>query len=262
MKSYGITENTKIVDEIEIHIESLYLKGFSIKENILSKVECVELCKKLDDIYRDQEKMFGKDVLASIKEADLVRMPFLEDKAFFKLFTNPLVLEIVERILGKAFQLHLQNGIINKPQIGHHQSSWHRDLPYQDWVISKPLGLNAFYCLTDFTITNGATAVLPFSHKMEVFPSKSYVEANQEQVVAPAGSVVFFDSMLYHRASYNESDSIRYGLNNMFVVPIIKQQIDIPRCISQNDLTIREQELLGFKYQVPESVTEFRKKRL
>ena len=82
------------------------------------------------------------------------------------------------------------------------------------------------------------------------------------QILAPAGSVIFFDSMIYHRASYNKSDSTRYGLNNMFVVPIIKQQVNIHSQISQDELTEKECEILGYNYQTPDNVLDFRNKRL
>ena len=130
---------------------------------------------------------------------------------------------IIEKQVGKI--INLQNAIINKPNEEHHQSSWHRDLPYQDWIISKPLAVNAFYCMSDFTSQNGATFLLPFSQKIEKFPSKRYVEENQIQMIAPKGSVVLFDSMVFHRASFNSTSNVRYGINNMFVVPILKQQI-------------------------------------
>ena len=165
-------------------------------------------------------------------------------------------------MLGENFQLHLQNAIINKPNREHHQSSWHRDLPYQDWVISKPLAFNAFYCLTDFTEENGSTVVLPFSHKTDHFPSEGFVKENEVKVIAKAGSVIFFDSMLYHRASYNASDAIRFGVNHLFVVPILKQQVDISNSFSsEEELSEEEKMILGIKFAVPSSVVDFREKR-
>ena len=99
------------------------------------------------------------------------------DDFFFELFYNDLFIDITEKIIVKNFHLHLQNGIINTPEELHHQSSWHRDMPYQEWIISRPLALNAFYCLTDFTDKNGATYVLPYSHKFVSFPSDNFVIA-------------------------------------------------------------------------------------
>ncbi|MBY0435243.1 MAG: phytanoyl-CoA dioxygenase family protein [Cyclobacteriaceae bacterium] len=178
---------------------------------------------------------------------------------------NPLVIDLAKRLLGQNLQLHLQNGIINPPDNYHHQAAWHRDLPYQDWVISKPLAINAFYCLTDFTNTNGATFVLPYSHRSDFFPSEKFVIENELQIIAPKGSVIFFDSMLFHRAGYNTSSDVRIGVNNMFVSPIIKQQINIPQAILEkyhiDELSDEEQLILGFKFQLANNVVEYRKRR-
>lgn len=262
MKSYGITNQTQFSNKIDFHIENLKIKGFSIEEDILNATFCDQLNEKLEKIYQTQESEFGKDNLDTINELDIVRMPFLEDESFFELFTNELTLDLAERILGKAFHVHLQNGVINRPQKEHHQTSWHRDLPYQDWTSSKALGFNAFYCLTDFTFTNGATFVLPYSHRLDYFPSSEFVKENQIQISAPKGSILFFDSMLYHRAGINSSEAIRYGINTMFVVPIIKQQIDIASEFEGKSLSPKLKELLGVSYQVPTDVKDFRERRL
>ena len=262
MKTYGVTNLALIQSEIDKHIENISIKGYSIKKDVLTQMQCEKYSNLLDEIYMKQEIEFGKEKLAKIHELDIVRMPFLYDRNFSELFLNPFVLELTSAAIGKNFQLHLQNAIINKPNQDHHQISWHRDLPYQDWVISRPLAINAFYCLTDFTEENGSTVILPFSHKIDHFPSKGYVHENEVKVLAKAGSVIFFDSMLYHRASYNSGDIIRYGVNHLFVVPILKQQIDIPLFFS-NDQELSEQEkiILGIKYEVPSSVYDFREKR-
>ena len=262
MKSYGITNQVQFSSEVDFHIENLKIKGFSLAKNILDISVCDKFNEKLENIYQQQEGEFGKDKLAAINELDMVRMPFLEDESFFELFTNELALELATKTLGKVFHLHLQNGVINRPQKEHHQTSWHRDLPYQDWTSSKSLGFNAFYCLTDFTFTNGATFVLPYSHRLDYFPSSEFVEENQVQITAPKGSILFFDSMLYHRAGINSSEAIRYGINTMFVVPIIKQQIDIASHFADKDLSPKLKELLGVSYQIPSSVKDFRNRRI
>ena len=262
MKSYGITNSVKNENEIERHLENISIKGFSIKEGVLNSKECDEYSNLLNEVYEKQEVEFGKDKLEKIQELDIARMPFLYDRRLSNLYMNPFVLELTSSILGTNFQLHLQNAIINKPNSEHHQTSWHRDLPYQDWVISKPLAFNAFFCLTDFTEDNGSTVVLPFSHKIDHFPSEGYVKENEVKVIAKAGSVIFFDSMLYHRASYNSSDMIRYGVNHLFVVPILKQQVDIaPIFSNEKELSEQEKMILGIKFEVPSSVIEFREKR-
>jgi ectoine hydroxylase-related dioxygenase (phytanoyl-CoA dioxygenase family) len=166
--------------------------------------------------------------------------------------------------LGDYHILNLQNGIINKPSKKHHQSSWHRDLPYQSWVCSRPLGLNALFCINDFTIETGGTYVLPHSHRFENFPSSEYVKNNEMPVIAPAGSVIIFDAMLYHRAGENTSLQIRRGINHLYTIPLIKQQISIPSALKETSITAPQEirRLLGFDSVEPKSVLEWRKRRL
>jgi hypothetical protein len=69
--------------------------------------------------------------------------------------------------------------------------------------------------------------------------------------------------MIYHRASQNLTGKSRIGLNNMFVVPILKQQLNIPFAIGNKfELDEIEKEILGFNYEIPNSVFDFRNKRL
>lgn len=261
MKSYGISGKALLANE-DYHIENFKIKGFSVEPELFDALTCDNFSKSLLDVYKVQEDEFGSENLKAIKEENIARMPFTYDRVFLSMFMNPNILKFIEKILGKAFYLHLQNGIINKPNTEHHQSSWHRDFPYQDWVSSKPLGMNAFVCLTDFTFTNGATYVLPYSHKSEGFPSEEFVSQNQFQVCAKKGSVIFFDSMLYHRAGFNETEDLRIGVNNMFVVPIIKQQIDLANSAISLTSDPGTLNMLGVNYPLDKTVLDYRNRKL
>lgn len=260
MKSYGISNFSSISNKTDFHIENIRRKGFSIEVSYLEPEVCNNYINLINAERQLQEKEFGIENLKKISELNMVRMPFLRQRALTKLFLDPFILELTKRILGNAFQLHLQNAIINKAKEEHHQSSWHRDLPYQEWVISKPLAFNAFYCLTDFTIENGATQALPYSHLFDKFPSIEYAEENKISVVAPKGSILFFDSMVYHKAGFNSSDFDRVGVNNLFVVPIIKPQIDVFR--EERGFSKDELNVLGNSFQTPHSPLDYRNKKL
>jgi len=247
---------------IDFHIENIRINGYSIAECLVDEETCDYFANKIEEIYLTQENAFGRANLIEINELDVARMPLIYDTTFSKFFMHPLVLELTTKIIGDNFHLHLQNGIINRPGTEHHQTSWHRDLPYQDWTISKPLAFNAFFCLSDFYPENGATFVLPFSHNIDFLPSDKYIEENEKQLIAKKGSVVFFNSMIYHRAGNNISNETRYGLNNMFVVPIIKQQIILSNCINENDFSDEEIKVIGSRFDVPSNVNQFRQKKL
>src|SRR3546814_9885258 len=59
------------------------------------------------------------------------------------------------------------------------QGLFHRDLPHQHFVSSRPLAINALFCIDAFLEANGATLVVPASHKEERFPSDGIVSATQ-----------------------------------------------------------------------------------
>ena len=260
MKSYGITNFNVVESKFDFHLENIKRRGYSIEPNILTTEKCDYYIGLINKVYKKQESEFGKENLRKINELDMARMPFMDESELAKLFLDPFISQLVKGVIGDAVQLHLQNAIINRPSREHHQSSWHRDLPYQEWTITKPLAVNAFFCLTDFTEANGATYLLPYSHKFDSFPSVDFAEENKIVVSAPKGSVLFFDSMVYHRAGYNQSNSVRIGINNMFVVPILKPQInfDIKTFIYSNEVS----EALGKSFETPNSVLDFRNKRL
>ena len=67
------------------------------------------------------------------------------------------------------------------------------------------MAINALFCLDAFTTENGATLVLPATHKQEEFPSDRFVEASAAQVCAPSGSYIVLDCMLYHSGAPNRS---------------------------------------------------------
>lgn len=263
MKSYGIIEQGEASDPLERSAEELKWQGSTVLEEILSGDELDEARGRLDKVYERQvEEEEGEPRLKEIGEANLARMPLMYDDWFLRLPTERRLLEFVRFVLGEYVILHLQNGIINRPEETHHQASWHRDLPYQEWTSSKPLALGALFCIDDFSEETGGTLVLPGSHRMEVFPSRDYVSRFSRTVSAPAGSVIIFDAMLYHRAGENRSPRPRRAINHVFTIPILKQQIDLPRGLEgkfREDAEVAR--LLGYDSAVKASVREWRESR-
>jgi ectoine hydroxylase-related dioxygenase (phytanoyl-CoA dioxygenase family) len=262
-KSYGVNQQNQIESPVDLHIEEMQINGFTVLNSVLSKQELNDCILRLDKIYEIQKNNFGENNLIKINENNTVRCPLVYDEFFLNLAINKRVLQIVERLIGEYYILHLQNGIINKPNEEHHQSSWHRDLPYQNFVISKPLAIGALFCIDDFTKESGATFVLPHSHRVEAIPSTQFIENFSKQVIAKAGSVIIFDSMLFHKAGYNSANFTRRAINNVYVVPILKQQINLQTALngkySDNEFLSK---FLGYHSNIPENDVDWRNKRL
>lgn len=264
MKSYGINRKSELDSTEDFILEEFYNLGYTVIKNTLNESELKIYRDELDKIYKYQEDEFGKENLEKINESNLARMPLMYSELFVKLCSRKDLIHFVQRILGNFFVLHLQNGIINMPNQEHHQSSWHRDLPYQNWTSSEPLACNLYFCLDDFNNQTGATFLLPFSHKFSSAPSEKYMEDNCIQIDAPAGSVILFDSMLYHKAGFNSSPNIiRRGVNHVYVKPIINQQINLPEALNgkyQTDDLLSM--LFGYKTILAKNVNEYRANRL
>lgn len=262
-KSYGVKDQIKVQSLIESHIEELQINGFTLLENVLNYEDLADCRVKLDFIYEQQKEQIGEELLIKINEENLVRCPLVYDDFFLNIATHSRVLEVVEKMIGNYFILNLQNGIINKSTEEHHQSSWHRDLPYQNFTISKPLAIGALYCIDDFTNESGGTFVLPHSHRVESIPSVQYVEKHSKQINAKAGSVLLFDSMLFHRAGYNSSSFTRRAVNNVYTVPMIKQQINLSSALNGKYATDEFlSKFLGYQSNSPLNDKEWRNNRL
>ena len=142
-------------------------------------------------------------------------------------------------------QLQFQNGIRVEPQISHHQSSWHRDLPYQHWVSSVPLSISVLLAVTKFEEETGATQLIPHSHKSSGFPSEEFAEKHKISLDAAPGCILVFDSMVFHRAGWNSSNLPRWAVNHIFTQPFIKQQISLHEEICMDGLNESDKILLA-----------------
>jgi ectoine hydroxylase-related dioxygenase (phytanoyl-CoA dioxygenase family) len=266
VQTFGVKEFHANQSAEDAAAEQIRLIGYAVIPDVLSALELGDLQRKLDAVYQEQVKeVGGEDRLATMGDTHTVRLPLAYDEAFLSVAANATVLSVVERILGDYFILMLQNGVLNMPQRGSTQNTanWHRDLNYQHFICTPPLSVSALFCVDDFSAETGGTNVLPGSHKTDKFPSHDYVLAHETQIEAKAGSVLIFDSMLYHRGGINRSPGVRRGINHMYTLAILKQQISMPRMLggkySEDPFFAR---FLGYDSEPDDSVVEFRRKRI
>jgi ectoine hydroxylase-related dioxygenase (phytanoyl-CoA dioxygenase family) len=186
-----------------------------------------------------------------------------KDNRYGQLAAHPEILKIVEKAVGKTAILNLQNASAAVPRVQHFQSSFHRDFA-QDAVSSKPLSVNAIWCIDEFSVGSGATQVVPFSHAFAELPSDAYiekhcVEKHNVNVNAPVGPVIFWDSPLLHRTGYNSTERPRFGIDHMYTMPFLKQQMDFPEFLKRRiDTEGHVGQLFGFWAIPPKGVQEFR----
>ena len=259
MKIIGVKKQKVNNNLNELLKEELEIKGFAILKNVLSTEQVEFYRKKIDELYLIQLEETGIQNLKEINELDVLRMPLAYDSSFMDLIFLNDIISIMDYLLGDFYTLNLQNAIINRPNVQHHQNSWHRDLPYQDFVSSVPLAINVMFCIDPFNTSTGGTVLLPHSHKLDMLPSNEYISNNKFQVNANEGDVLIFDSMIFHNAGYNTSNLIRRGINNMYSIPILKQQFDIPNMIDNSKVKdLKQRKILGIENKSFNSVKKWR----
>lgn len=261
-KDYGILQRCEQGDELDLCIEEVRNKGFSVLSSCINESEQTLFKNKFDSIYSTYADKYSLDYLKKINEENTVRCPLsIDNISMFKLAANEKVLRVIASLIDGRFLLNQQNLIINPPQKGYNQGAWHRDLPYQHFVSSTPLSVNVIYCVDDFTKLNGGSFVLPASHIRSKFPSRDYINKNAVQIEAVAGSFIFLDSMLYHSGGFNNSDKPRRAINQVYTIPYIKQQICLPTVLDHLKLNAEEQSLIGSDLLIPNSVNEYLESR-
>ncbi len=215
-------------------VDEIRFRGFAAAPKVLSDAEVLRLNALIDEIYARQcEEVGGEDKLVAMNDADIARCLLAYSDEYMSLALNPLLLSVARTLLGDNLVLLMQNGIINRPDRPQFQTNWHRDLNYQHWVSTQPLAISALVCLEDFSPETGGTTFLPGSHRFENFPSRDLVERFEVTPTLPAGSIILFDSMVFHRAGVNRSDRIRRAVNHVLGAPILAQQVDIPAMLSR-----------------------------
>ncbi|MFO0687254.1 MAG: phytanoyl-CoA dioxygenase family protein [Myxococcota bacterium] len=134
----------------------------------------------------------------------------------------PAALEVVEALLDPECLLSSMTAIEMHP--GQAAQPLHCDdgshgLPRP----GRPWGVVAIWALTDFTVANGGTRVVPGSHRFERIPRRGD-DPETIAVEMPAGSVLFYDAGLWHGGGANASDARRLGIVVNYCAGFLRQE--------------------------------------
>lgn len=261
--NYGVLQQDHFESEIDEVVEQIRRLGYAILDSGYSTEQLDEISYKFNIIRQEYINKWGEARLKSLNEFHTIRALLTQGEVLFvHLATNKNLITVLQKLLKGSFILNQQNGVINPPGEEYNQGAWHRDLPYQHFVSSSPLAVNALFCVDDFNFDNGSTFVLPASHKSESFPSENYLHRNAIQVKAKAGQFIVLDCMLFHSGGFNKTTKERRAINHLFNIPYFKQQIKLSQNMPAYSLTPEVKQLLGFKLQESESIAEYLDSRL
>jgi ectoine hydroxylase-related dioxygenase (phytanoyl-CoA dioxygenase family) len=167
------------------------------------------------------------------------------------LVEHPLFLALAGRWLEANFLLSAHIAI----QIfaGESAQAWHIDDGfYRQAMPRAPNGVSAIWSLDAFTEENGATELIPGSHKWGHARPAGF-EAGAVKAIAPAGSLLIFPGALTHRGADNAGAAPRLGVTTQFCQPWLRQQENMMMAVGDGarDLSPTVQALIGYSIYPP-----------
>lgn len=168
---------------------------------------------------------------------------------------NPIMLAIMDGFLlrsCKEYQLNLTQAIQIGP--GEPQQMIHPDdsmFPFS-LASNEEKMINCMWAVDDFTKDNGATHIVPGSHKWErenLLPIRQPEPQEIIQGVMPAGSVLVYFASLLHGGGANKTSQPRIGVVTSYCLGWLRQSenqyLSVPQDMAKT-FPIRLQKLLGY----------------
>jgi len=192
---------------------------------------------------------FCDEIVAEIERLETLEPPSLKGNAFVgyktvryfdllnrgevwqRVAAHPNLLPVLRGVLGNDMLLSTMGTAVIAP--GERAQPIHRDDELYDMAMPhKNLVCNTMWALTDFTQENGATRIVPNTHRLAATadPKQSYESI---PAVMPKGSVCFVLGTCYHGGGENRTADRRWALTINYCAGCMRQQenlmLAIPR---------------------------------
>ncbi len=228
-------------------------EGYIILRQILLPAEVEGAREAMNQLVdREAHKLLEQGLISNLMEDEPFETRFLRlyqnhlDKApdyrpelhlagLFPLFFNPIVLDIMEMLLGNEIRLY--PNYTARPKLPQHAKTlvlWHQDGGYTEFNspeaankdVSQMRMVNVWSPLVPVNRQNGCMQFVPGTHRLGVVPHEEkqyYLEIAQEylkpreadamDVELDPGDIVLFHNLLFHRGLPNLSQGIRWSLD-------------------------------------------------
>jgi ectoine hydroxylase-related dioxygenase (phytanoyl-CoA dioxygenase family) len=233
-------------DEVAAHVGRIDQDGYTVVADVIDPAFLDALN---DDLLRLEDELGIVPATNEFEGSHTVRIyNLLVHGALYEAIpVHPGILPIVEGVLDPGCLISSLSSISIDP--GETAQPIHAD----DQVIPlakphAPTVCNTMWALTDFTEANGATRIIPGSHKADASPvyGQHYDSIPAEM---PRGSVLIWHGSLWHGGGANATDTPRVGIAMNYCAGFIRQQenqqLGIPREIARG-FSPRLRELVGY----------------
>ena len=218
------------VDEILVDLD---VQGYSVIDGVIPADRVAEVRQSVFAAHqiRAEEANARADAVRAkghrLAAAGVQAIPGIinDEQSFAPYVADERIMGAVERLFGAFVHITNVSAMVNFP--GNDRAYWHADWPYNQTNaahIPAPypdavIKLSSIWMLTEFSHHTGGTLVLPGSHRVCNNPSGGELHDREAphpaevQVSGEAGSVMLFDSRLWHCVTTNHSHQPRIALN-------------------------------------------------
>jgi hypothetical protein len=224
--SSGASVDSAIVDA---DLVALDRDGYVIWENLLS----TEACQQIRDVVGPWLAHSGRNSFEG-RRTQRIYSVLSRTRVCDRLVDHPRVLAVLDRLLMPNYLLSALQVINIQPgesaQLAHHDDGFY-PIPRP----RAPLAAATIWAIDDFTAENGATVVLPGSHRWG--KRRPGPDDRALPVLMPAGSCVFFVGTLWHGGGANTTTRARLAVTAQYCQPWLRSMeaftLSVPRDIAR-----------------------------
>ncbi len=231
--------------------------GWVVYENVLSEDFVNEIINSLDYAYYVRRQIQIENGIDANMEGTLHHL--IDRGNFAMKFLQQMYCDKeMKYFFSGNYLVNAFGGVMNSKGNRPYVQNIHRDI--RTFTGGLKMMIQMIVLLDDFTEENGATYLLTGSHRQDVKPEAEEFYQKADRAIAKRGSILLFDSNLWHAAGVNNTDTQRRVLTLSFTKPYMKQQLDYPRFLGYeygDALGEDLRQILGYNARVPANLHEF-----
>jgi hypothetical protein len=236
---------------------ALLERGWAGTSGILDHTLRHRLCQDLEEAYEICAAFRQRNGVTGNADGSLHHILGIRP-SFMEFLERQYLHHEVEAFFSGKYSLNSYGGVVNRQKSRSYLHGIHRAV--RTFLPGARILINVLVALDDFTLLNGATHLLSGSHTQADRPAEDLFFREAERLVVPAGTIVVFDSNLWHSAGENVDGSPRRALTLNFSRPFVKQQLDYPAYFGNSEgYKLREslRQVLGYNALPPKSLDEW-----
>ena len=208
--------DTAVLEAAAADLATVERQGFVIIERLLTSEHCEGIRQACEPWLQHR----GRNNFEGMKTQRIYNV-LEKTRAIDELVTHPRITALLDRLLMPNYLLSQAQVINIEP--GEEAQPLHFDEGM--YHVARPraaLGAATIWAIDAFSADNGATVVIPGSHR---FGNEIITDRNAAiPAVMPQGSVIFFTGTLWHGGGENRSDAARLAVTCQYCEPWLRQQ--------------------------------------